>query len=635
MNNIYIILIILIIICFSLYLYFSESFTDIKLNLKKNSRTSNISKIIFTYYNNLNLPDYAINCIKTWFYHNPDYQIVLLTDDNLDQWDISLPTYTFDKSRDMKKDFIKLTILQKYGAIWLDINTICTGCLDPLLYLDPIQNMVIYECYGNVDPFFIATRPKNLFMTYWYSELLTCYKDNNDYLIKYGYILDTLVENNKKWKYVNNKNKDNGINLMNLCFHVVVKTYKDFKEVPNNVPNTVEIFNTIKYLNCDNSGYYFSNMSEWNSNKTIHSICKYMDIIDNKNIGLHDDNESSEDKIYNENLIKGYIGPIIKLQLSDVNFLINNKDYINCIFGRYGSTKVDIIYLPSGNFNSDSDKKKENFVENNDNDSMKIFSSENSKIIPKIIWTYYYNDVSDILRLCMNTWSIHNSDYKIIVLNENNLSKWKINIDNNIVFKNFHEKSNFIRLNVLKEYGGVWLDPSIIINCSLNDIIFQEPDKNFVIYYCDRYTIDKKYPVFDSFFIAATKNNSFINKWLFEYTTAYDNRTKYLETYHMFLQGIDINNDQLLMKLSSQVVLRNMLSTGGMLFENYSVFTAENGPYFNLYKTNWDSFLSLVYLCKQQIPKTIIKLTNEQLKILFEDIGISNCIFSKIMSSTK
>jgi len=76
-------------------------------------------------------------------------------------------------------------------------------------------------------------------------------------------------------------------------------------------------------------------------------------------------------------------------------------------------------------------------------------------------------------------------------------------------------KSDFIRLELLSKYGGIWMDASIICKYSLNWIhAYQKnTDAEMVGYYINGFTTIEKYPVVENWFISCIPKSRFIELW--------------------------------------------------------------------------------------------------------------------------
>jgi hypothetical protein len=134
----------------------------------------------------------------------------------------------------------------------------------------------------------------------------------------------------------------------------------------------------------------------------------------------------------------------------------------------------------------------------------------NTRQIPKHIWTFWDSEVlPPFIKKCINTWRIHNPDYKITILNKNNIESYLGRYESNkIINWKYNDSpqrfSDLVRLSILEKYGGIWMDASVVCQKPLNWIHGS----------CVMYSIPElsKDPVLESWFIACTRNNRFIKE---------------------------------------------------------------------------------------------------------------------------
>jgi len=92
-----------------------------------------IPKKIYTFWDKKDLPPVIHNCIQTWRFLNPDYEIVVLNSENVRKY---APEVRFDKLKHGKEslarfsDYVRLAVLSKHGGIWLDASIICIQSFD-------------------------------------------------------------------------------------------------------------------------------------------------------------------------------------------------------------------------------------------------------------------------------------------------------------------------------------------------------------------------------------------------------------------------------------------------------------------------------------------------------------------------
>jgi len=150
--------------------------------------------------------------------------------------------------------------------------------------------------------------------------------------------------------------------------------------------------------------------------------------------------------------------------------------------------------------------------------------------IPKIIWTFWdTEELPDLINNIKKNNIKKLLDWNYIFVTNNNIHTY---IPKNIFPKNYESlqasfKSDWIRLFLLKTYGGCWIDASIIINDqeTLNVLYNQSVQKRsqLTCFILDPTKIYKKLNIplsIESWFIIAPKNGSVINTWFNEFNKA-------------------------------------------------------------------------------------------------------------------
>ncbi len=89
-----------------------------------------IPNIIWTYWDSDPLPPFIEQCISTWYEHNPDFEIHVLNKNNLHEFlskkEIrDIETWKYNDSNQRFSDLVRLTVLPKYGGVWLDASIVC------------------------------------------------------------------------------------------------------------------------------------------------------------------------------------------------------------------------------------------------------------------------------------------------------------------------------------------------------------------------------------------------------------------------------------------------------------------------------------------------------------------------------
>ncbi|MBA2813991.1 capsular polysaccharide synthesis protein [Candidatus Pantoea persica] len=74
-------------------------------------------------------------------------------------------------------------------------------------------------------------------------------------------------------------------------------------------------------------------------------------------------------------------------------------------------------------------------------------------------------------------------------------------------------KCDVIRLALLKRYGGIWVDCTTLVYRDFS-WVHQRSGYDLVGYYIDANTLERRFPVIESWFMAAPPDNPFISHWL-------------------------------------------------------------------------------------------------------------------------
>jgi len=216
--------------------------------------------------------------------------------------------------------------------------------------------------------------------------------------------------------------------------------------------------------------------------------------------------------------------------------------------------------------------------------------------IPRQIWTFWDGDVPDFVNKCVESWRHYNPDYKIRILNKDNLSFYLPDVDfTNIKHLDQPQRfSDMVRLHILAKYGGIWSDASIICNKSFDWIHETQSEKGyeFVGYYLDGFTLPEykeKSKVIESWFFACIKESPFVQDWRDEFSkiSNYDTINQYVDSVKnegVSTQKIDVP-DYLTIHVSAQKVLQKADSDKYNLY----LLKAEDTAYKYLVDYKWDT----------------------------------------------
>lgn len=215
---------------------------------------------------------------------------------------------------------------------------------------------------------------------------------------------------------------------------------------------------------------------------------------------------------------------------------------------------------------------------------------DSGRIIPKIIWMYWEetNLPKSIQSFVYNIQKL-NPDHEIRMLNSENVRSFLPDFDVRAEMP-IANKSDLIRLELLFIYGGIWLDASIIFKNSLDWVYSVNEKHSFDVigYYREITTKDFKYPVMETWFLAAYPKNEFIGRWLDVLkplgklgSKGYFNLLKEREDYLEIKQLIE-PPDYLLVYLACQIAQRELQNT------TYYLKKVEDCAYFIHEKFDWN-----------------------------------------------
>ncbi|MEM6845178.1 MAG: capsular polysaccharide synthesis protein [Bacteroidota bacterium] len=128
--------------------------------------------------------------------------------------------------------------------------------------------------------------------------------------------------------------------------------------------------------------------------------------------------------------------------------------------------------------------------------------------LPKRIWILWFQgkeNMPEVVKSCYASWQHHNPDWEVNLLDGSNYDKY---VDVKEIFENreteipVEKRSNIIRVNLLKKYGGVWVDATCYCIKPLDNWLPQCATSGFFAF--SRPTRDK---MIDNWFLASYKDN--------------------------------------------------------------------------------------------------------------------------------
>jgi len=162
------------------------------------------------------------------------------------------------------------------------------------------------------------------------------------------------------------------------------------------------------------------------------------------------------------------------------------------------------------------------------NNQYQIDSFENSYDLPKIIWCYWDSDnIPEQIKQIQNNNKRKLIDWDIVIIRNSTKQKYIGDDDRKITGKKLSPEhySDWLRLYLLKKYGGVWMDISIIINNQkqFNNLWSESIMNKYELVGFNGPHLEKdsiEDPVIENWFIMAPKNSEIILLWFEEYEKA-------------------------------------------------------------------------------------------------------------------
>jgi len=223
--------------------------------------------------------------------------------------------------------------------------------------------------------------------------------------------------------------------------------------------------------------------------------------------------------------------------------------------------------------------------------------------IPPKIWTYWNSETPDaMVRQCIDNWKAQCPGFEVHILNSANLAAWIPARDLPVHFATLHptKQSDWIRLYVVRHYGGYWLDATILLTQPLLWLDKARRDRQAELagFYLEGYTHDAGFPVIESWAFGAPAHSPFVSAWQDEFhralvlegTEAYLQEIKATAEGQTLLQGI-ADPAYLLIHVTAQKVLRR--SNAYQL----ALFKAEDTAFFYQKAVRWKWYLLYPRLC--------------------------------------
>lgn len=211
--------------------------------------------------------------------------------------------------------------------------------------------------------------------------------------------------------------------------------------------------------------------------------------------------------------------------------------------------------------------------------------------MPRILWSYWQGGTPPLLvQRCFDHWRRLHPHFEIRILDARGVLQYLPAIPAALDGASAAKRADWIRLELLRRHGGIWLDASTILTQPL-DWVLQEQARtgaDFVGYYLQQYTSVPDRPVVENWFMAAPPGSPFIEDLQREFTQEVIARTGEQYIAHLQAQGLytqALQRIDMPAYLTMHLALQVILLRGGSY--RLGLSPAESGPYFLHVQGRW------------------------------------------------
>ncbi len=157
--------------------------------------------------------------------------------------------------------------------------------------------------------------------------------------------------------------------------------------------------------------------------------------------------------------------------------------------------------------------------------------SGNTDTIPKIIWTFWdAQKASPLVEICFSQIRRLLPDYEFNIITKINAGNFIHDLPEIRTDISFINYTDIVRLKLISEYGGIWIDASVLLTENLDWIseIKTNEKVDFVGFFADSFTSDLDFPLIETWFFASSPQNLFIKAWMKEFEKCYRSENPHL-----------------------------------------------------------------------------------------------------------
>lgn len=196
-----------------------------------------------------------------------------------------------------------------------------------------------------------------------------------------------------------------------------------------------------------------------------------------------------------------------------------------------------------------------------------------------LYWTGNEYKLITILRNLIYLHSTNGKGYKVILITDKNIKDYIKNIPDYFYKLCPAHQADFVRVNVICDYGGIWLDSDTLVLNSLDSLFDYIENK-------------------DGFFIK--QNNEILWNGVFGSRA---NTPLMIEWKTQMINLLDIRSDNINWTAIGNDMIQNLYNINSSLYKDYNIFNGLD----NLYPVNWNNCVNELIIKPYDNYKNIVR----------------------------
>jgi len=155
-----------------------------------------------------NAPEIIKRCVESWKYYNPEWNIILLDNTNLNNY-INIEEYIDVTNKDINfialSDVVRVILLNVYGGVWVDATTFCNKPLNEWLFKYTNNGFFAFSKPSTdklISSWFLYSEKEHYITDTWLKSIVNYYKIHNQPQIYHWlhYLFGDLCNSDKSFK---------------------------------------------------------------------------------------------------------------------------------------------------------------------------------------------------------------------------------------------------------------------------------------------------------------------------------------------------------------------------------------------------------------------------------------------------